>query len=49
MIYNRVQSIFNIASHIAKIVPEAKVGVAHGQMSERELQNAIDKLFKRRI
>ena len=46
VIYNRVQSIFNIASHIAKIVPEAKVGVAHGQMSERELQNAIDKLFK---
>ncbi len=46
VIYNRVQSIFSIASHIAKLVPEANIGVAHGQMSEKELQSVIDRLFQ---
>lgn len=46
VIYNRVQSIFSVASHISKLVPQARVGVAHGQMGERELQGVVDKLFK---
>lgn len=46
VIYNRVQSISLIAGHIASLVPEAKIGVAHGQMTERQLQSVIDKLFK---
>lgn len=46
VIYNRVQSISLIAGHIASLVPEAKIGVAHGQMTERQLQGVIDKLFK---
>lgn len=46
VIYNRVQSIDLVAGHIASLVPEAKIGIAHGQMSERELQNVIDRLFK---
>ncbi len=46
VIYNRVQSIFKVASHISKLIPQAKIGVAHGQMNEKELQAVIDKLFK---
>ncbi len=46
VIYNRVQTIDKVASHIRHLVPAAKVGVAHGQMAERELQNVITKLFK---
>lgn len=46
VIYNRVQSIDLVAGHIASLVPEAKIGVAHGQMNERALQNVIDKLFQ---
>lgn len=46
VIYNRVQSIFNVASNLMKMLPQAKIGVAHGQMSEKELQSVIDKLFK---
>lgn len=46
VIYNRVQSIDHIASHLRKLVPEARVGVAHGQMAERELQAVIDRLYK---
>lgn len=46
VIYNRVQTISLIASHLSKLVPEAKIGVAHGQMGERELQFVIDRLYK---
>lgn len=45
VIYNRVQSIDFIASHISKLVPEAKIGLAHGQMNERALEKVIDRLF----
>lgn len=45
VIYNRVQSIDFIAAHISKLVPEAKIGLAHGQMNERALEKVIDRLF----
>ncbi len=45
VIYNRVQTIFSIANYLSKLVPEAKIGIAHGQMKEKELQKTIDKLF----
>ncbi|WP_195576829.1 transcription-repair coupling factor [Paenibacillus sp. 1001270B_150601_E10] len=40
-LYNRVQGIHQIAEHIKMLVPEARVTVAHGQMSEQELETAI--------
>ena len=36
-VHNRVRSIFRIADWLARLVPEARIGVAHGQMAEREL------------
>ena len=36
-VHNRVQGIEQIAAKIAKIVPEVRIAVAHGQMPEREL------------
>ena len=36
-VHNRVQGIEQIAAKLAKIVPEARIAVAHGQMPEREL------------
>ena len=38
-VYNRVQSIADMANTIQKLVPDANVGFAHGQMKERELEN----------
>lgn len=35
-LYNRVQGIQEMAAEISELVPEAKVGVGHGQMSETE-------------
>lgn len=40
-VYNRVETIQEISAYISKLVPEARVAVAHGQMSERELENVI--------
>ncbi|MCM1289825.1 MAG: transcription-repair coupling factor [Corallococcus sp.] len=40
-VYNRVQSIDRFASEIQELVPDAKVGVAHGQMDETVLEDAI--------
>lgn len=40
-VYNRVTDIADVALRIAKLVPEAKVDFAHGQMSERELENVM--------
>lgn len=37
-VYNRVNNIEEITEQIAKLVPEASVGFAHGQMSERQLE-----------
>ena len=40
-VYNRVTDIADIALRIAKLVPDARVDFAHGQMSERELENVM--------
>lgn len=40
-VYNRVNDIGEVASQIRKIVPEARVEFAHGQMSERELEKIM--------
>ena len=40
-VYNRVNDIAEVALRISKLVPEAKVDFAHGQMSERELEQVM--------
>lgn len=40
-LHNRVRNIAEVASRIQKLVPESIVGYAHGQMSERELENIM--------
>lgn len=37
-VHNRVQTIHRVARRLAKIVPTARIAVAHGQMAERELE-----------
>lgn len=45
-VYNRVESIQEMASYISKLIPEAKVNVAHGQMAERELEKVVVDFMK---
>ncbi len=40
-VHNRVQSIAAMAEHLRRIVPEAKIAVAHGQMEEKELETVM--------
>jgi transcription-repair coupling factor (superfamily II helicase) len=40
-VYNRVESIKEMASKIGNLIPEAKIAVAHGQMTERELETVM--------
>ncbi len=47
-VHNRVQSIQKIAAELAELVPEARVGVAHGQMGEHQLEQVVDDFWERR-
>ena len=40
-VYNRVNDIDMVAMRVQALVPEARVGFAHGQMSERELEKVM--------
>jgi transcription-repair coupling factor (superfamily II helicase) len=41
-VHNRVQTIGAMRSHLEKLVPEARLTVAHGQMDENELSERMD-------
>jgi transcription-repair coupling factor (superfamily II helicase) len=40
-VHNRVQTIDIVANLLRKLVPEARIAVGHGQMSERELEEIM--------
>ena len=40
-VYNRVSDIADVAGRIQKLVPDANVTFAHGQMNERQLENIM--------
>jgi transcription-repair coupling factor (superfamily II helicase) len=40
-VHNRVMDIDHTASKLRKLLPEARIAVAHGQMSERHLENIM--------
>ncbi len=41
VVHNRVESIYSIANLIARLVPEAKIGIGHGQMGEEQLEKTM--------
>jgi len=41
VVHNRVESISHVAHHIRRLVPHARLVVAHGQMDERQLESAM--------
>ena len=46
-LYNRVESIQGMANYISELVPECKVGVIHGQMTEKELEAEMIKFMQK--
>jgi transcription-repair coupling factor (superfamily II helicase) len=46
-VHNRVSSINKVAARIAELVPEARVGVGHGQMNEHTLEKIMGSFVDR--
>jgi transcription-repair coupling factor (superfamily II helicase) len=40
-VHNRVQDIERVAAQLQEIVPEASIGIGHGQMAEKELEKVM--------
>ncbi len=45
-VHNRVKSINKVADELTKIVPQAKIAVAHGKMHEKDLEKIMSKFVK---
>ncbi len=48
-VHNRVSSIDRTAAHLQELVPEARIAVAHGQMSEAKLEQIIVDFWEKRF
>ena len=40
-VHNRVESIFSLGNLITRLVPEARIGIGHGQMAEEALEKVM--------
>ncbi len=45
-VHHRVQNIYSMAAHLKKLVPEARLAIAHGQMRERALEKVMLEFVK---
>ncbi|WP_277209491.1 transcription-repair coupling factor [Isoptericola croceus] len=48
-VHNKVESIQRAASRLAELVPEARIGVAHGKMSESQLDQVIRAFWEKEL
>ncbi|MGN6325027.1 transcription-repair coupling factor [Pseudolysinimonas sp.] len=48
-VHNRVSSINRVAAQLAELVPEARIAVAHGKLSESQLEQVIVDFWERRF
>ena len=47
-VHNRVQSIGRIAAQLAELVPEARIAIAHGKLSESQLERVVVDFWERK-
>ena len=48
-LHNDVKSIEKCAADLAELVPEARIGIGHGQMRERELEQVMGDFYHKRF
>ncbi len=48
-LHNDVKTIEKCASELAELVPEARIGIGHGQMRERELEQVMGDFYHKRF
>ena len=45
IVYNRVETIYDFANRIKELLPDVKIGVAHGKLPQKMLEDTILKLY----
>ena len=48
-VHHRVQNIHTLASHLKRLIPEASLAIAHGQMKEKELEKVMLQFVRKEI
>jgi len=48
-VHNRIETIGVVAERVQRLVPDARIGVAHGQMREKELEDVMARFLDRRL
>ncbi|MBU2495997.1 MAG: transcription-repair coupling factor [Candidatus Omnitrophica bacterium] len=48
-IHNRVENIARVAEHLRRLLPEAEIGISHGQMDEKELFDVMNRFLDQKI
>lgn len=48
-LHNEVSTIENRRARLEELLPEARIGVAHGQMAERELESVMKDFYQKRF
>ncbi|MEL5991889.1 transcription-repair coupling factor [Microbacterium phosphatis] len=48
-VHNRVTSINAVAAHLAELVPDARIAIAHGRMGEHQLEQVVDDFWERKF
>lgn len=48
-VHNQVTTIESVAARIMELVPDARVGIGHGQMDERQLERVMVRFWEREI
>ena len=48
-LHNEVETILNVQEKLTKLLPEARIGVAHGQLRERELEHIMRDFYQQRF
>ncbi|REF30270.1 transcription-repair coupling factor [Calidifontibacter indicus] len=49
LVHNKVQTIEKAASRLRELVPEARIGTAHGKMGEHRLEEVVVDFWERRL
>lgn len=48
-VHNRVQGLERVVDFVRKLAPDARIGMAHGQMTERNLEDTIHKFWHKEL
>ncbi|MGA2317611.1 MAG: transcription-repair coupling factor [Thermodesulfobacteriota bacterium] len=48
-VHHRVQNIHTLANHLKRLIPEASLAIAHGQMREKELEKVMLQFVRKEV